>query len=251
MKRFQNKIVVVTGGNSGIGKGIAKQFIEEGAQVIIMGRNVAKLDETHKELGERLLAYPGDVTQLKDIQGLYQFVSEKFQHIDVVVANAGIGGRKPVDEVTEEDFEQVVNTNYRGTYFTAKYALPYLKPKASMIFIASCAAQITMKRHSVYASSKAAIIKLAKSLTFDLSDRQIRVNTISPGYIETPIFTARLAQNPHYLDEKKANIPLQRIGTPQDIAHAAAFLASEEASYISGVDLLVDGGYAASFPCEL
>lgn len=251
MKRLQDKVAVITGGNSGIGKGIAEQFIHEGAKVVIFGRNQETLDQAKNELNGNILSIQGDVRNTNDLKSLYAKTLSHFGKLDILVANSGVGERIHIEEVQEKDFDNMVGINYRGAFFTVRYSLDYLNQNASIIFIASCAAHITIKRHSIYASTKAAIVKLTQNLAFDLSDRLIRVNSISPGYIATPIFTSRLAQNPNYLKEKEANIPLKRIGKVQDIANAAVFLASDEANYISGADLRVDGGYSTSFPTEL
>lgn len=248
MKRLNDKVAVITGGNSGIGKGIAKHFLAEGAKVVIFGRNQQTLEQTKKEFGGRVLAIQGDVTSTADLKNLYEQTHSHFGKIDIVVANSGVGERIHAEKVTEENFDYMTNINYRGAYFTARYALDFLNPNASIIFIASIAAAVTIKNHSVYGSNKAAIVKLAKNMAYDLSDKMIRVNSISPGYIRTPIFDERLKTDPEYLSRREKNIPLKRIGTPQDIAQAALFLASDEASYITGVDLIVDGGYSASFP---
>ena len=247
MQRLQNKVAIITGGNSGIGKGIAKHFIDEGAKVVIFGRNAETLKECEKEFGKNALVVQGDVTNSQDLINLYDSASKHFGKIDVVVANSGVGERLPIDEVTEEKFDHLVDINYRGAYFTIKYALKFLNSPASIILMSSCAATITIKNHSVYASTKAAIKKLAKNLAYDLAPRNIRVNSISPGYIRTPIFTKRLKTDPAYLKRREALIPLNRIGEPQDIAQAALFLATPESSYITGIDLLVDGGFSASF----
>jgi NAD(P)-dependent dehydrogenase (short-subunit alcohol dehydrogenase family) len=247
MKRLQDKVAVITGGNSGIGQGIAKHFLHEGAKVAILGRQQTTLARTQQALGNEVLAIAGDVTQTSDLKNLYTQVHDQFGKIDILIVNAGVGERLHIENVTEEKFDKMVNTNYRGAYFTVRYALDYLNHPASIVFIASCAATITLKHHSVYASNKAAVVKLAKNLACDLAKYHIRVNSISPGYIKTPIFDERLKTNPDYLKRREANVPLRRIGTPQDIANAALFLASEEASYITGVDLLVDGGYCVSF----
>jgi NAD(P)-dependent dehydrogenase (short-subunit alcohol dehydrogenase family) len=247
MKRLQNKVAIITGGNSGIGKGIAKHFVKEGAKVVIFGRNQQSLDQTKDELGNQIVVVQGDVTKTKDLENLYAQTLSHFGKCDILVANAGIAKRIHIEDVTEENFDSMVNSNYRGAFFTVRYALDFLNPNASIILIASTAATITLKRHSIYASTKAAVVKLAKSFAYDLSDKSIRVNSISPGYIRTPIFDDRLKRDPEYLSRREANIPLKRIGTPQDIANAALFLASDEASYITGIDLLVDGGYTASF----
>lgn len=246
MKRLQNKTAVITGGNSGIGKGIAKRFLAEGANVVIFGRNAETLAEAEVELGGNILAVQGDVTHREDLKNLYEQTAARFGKCDILVVNSGIGERLNIKDVTEEKFDKLVNTNYRGAYFTVKYALDYFKHSGSIILIASIAATLTIKRHSVYASTKAAIKKLAQNLANDLAP-DIRVNSISPGYIETPIFAERLKTDPQYLARRAANIPLKRIGTPDDIAKAAVFLASDEADYITGTDLLVDGGYCATF----
>lgn len=250
MKRLQDKVAVITGGNSGIGKGIAQHFLREGAKVVILGRNQATLEQAKAEWGANVLAIQGDITDVNDLTNLYKTTLAHFGKIDVLVVNSGVTERLGIEEVTEEKFDNIVNTNYRGAFFTVKYAIDCLNSFASIILIASGAAHISIKRHSIYSTTKAAMVKLAKNLAFELSDKMIRVNSISPGFVETPIFSKRLQSNPDYLKERIPFIPLQRIGTTQDIANAALFLASDESSYITGVDLLVDGGITASFPVE-
>lgn len=248
MKRAAGKVVVITGGNSGIGKGIAKKFVEEGARVAIFGRDEETLETVKKELSHDLLAVQGDVLIREDLNRLFQQTRERFGKIDVLVANAGVARRIPLEEATEEDFDFMVDINYRALFFTVKYALEFLNRPASVILISSVAAHRTAKNHSIYSSTKAAVMKLAQNFAFDLADKKIRVNSISPGYIETPIFKERIEKEPGYLKARAQYIPLRRIGTPEDIANAALFLSSEEASYITGADLLVDGGYVASYP---
>lgn len=248
MKRLENKVAIITGGNSGIGKGIAQYFYNEGAKIVIFGRNQETLDAAKKEMGNDILTIQGDVTNTQDLKNLYEKTLAHYGKIDILVANSGVGERLHVSNVTEEKFDYMVDINYRGVYFTVKYALDYLNNNASIILISSCAATVTIKHHSVYASTKAAVVKLAKNLAYDLANQGIRVNSISPGYIRTPIFDERLKTDPDYLNRRVDKIPLKRIGNPQDIGSAALFLASDEASYITGVDLLVDGGYSASFP---
>lgn len=247
MKRLQDKVAVITGGNSGIGKGIAKHFHAQGAKVVIFGRNERTLNEAKQEMGDDVLAIQGDITSTEDLKNLYEKTQAHYGKIDILVANSGVAERLPIEAVEEDSFDYMVNINYRGVFFTVKYALPYLNDNASIILMSSCAASITLKHHSVYASTKAAVTKLAKNFAYDLADRLIRVNSLSPGYIETPIFDTRLATDPNYLKRRESSIPLKRIGNPQDIANAALFLASSESSYITGIDLLVDGGYTASF----
>ncbi len=248
MNRLQDKVAVITGGNRGIGKGIAKHFLDEGAKVVIFGRDLETLNQTKSEFSKDILAIQGDVTSTKDINNLFGKTSSYFGKIDILVANAGVSKRIPIEEVNEDDFDRMVDINYRGLFFTVKYAIDFLNKDASIILIASAAAHLTIKGHSIYSSTKAAVVKLAKNLAYDLSDKLIRVNSISPGYVQTPLFDTRLANDPDYLKKREANIPLKRIGTPQDIANAALFLASKESSYITGSDLLVDGGLSASFP---
>lgn len=247
MQRLQHKVAVITGGNSGIGLGIAEKFHAEGAKVVIFGRNQKTLEAAKAKLQDRCLCVEGDITQTDDLKRLFNETEKTFGKIDALVVNAGVGERLSIEEVTEEKFDTMVNINYRGAYFTVKYALDYLNHPAAVILIGSIAATLTIKRHSVYASTKAAVVKLAQNIANDLGKYQIRVNSISPGYIKTPIFEKRLQSNPDYLNKRAVNIPLQRIGTPEDIANAALFLASDEASYITGTNLLVDGGYCASF----
>jgi NAD(P)-dependent dehydrogenase (short-subunit alcohol dehydrogenase family) len=246
-KRLQNKVAIITGGNSGIGKGVAKHFYEEGASVVIFGRDQKKLAEASSEMDNNILTVQGDLTNTADLKKLYSETAAHFGKVDILVANSGVGTRVHIGDATEKDFDYMVDINYRGTFFTVRYALDYLNPNAAIILIASTGATINLKRHSIYSSTKAATIKLAKAFAYDLAERSIRVNSISPGYIKTPIFDERLKTDSGYLSRREANIPLKRIGTPQDIANAALFLGSDEASYITGIDLIVDGGYAASF----
>ena len=247
MNRLKNKVTIITGGNSGIGKGIAECFHREGAKIVIFGRNATTLAKIKDKLRTNILTVQGDVRIKQDLVKLYKTTAEHFGNIDVLVANAGIGERYSLDEADETIFDEMVDTNYRGCYFTVKYALKYLNEGASIILISSIAASMTFKSHSVYSSTKAGVTKLAKNFAFDLSDRLIRVNSISPGYIKTNIFQQKLAQDKNYLTKQEKKIPLQRIGEPQDVANAALFLASSESSYITGIDLIVDGGYASSF----
>jgi NAD(P)-dependent dehydrogenase (short-subunit alcohol dehydrogenase family) len=188
MKRLQNKVAVITGGNSGIGQGIAEHFWQEGAKVVIFGRNEETLSQTKKNCQDEILAIRGDVTNSEDLKNLYAQTLAKFGKVDILIVNSGVGERLHVNQVTEEKFDYMVDINYRGAYFTVRYALLYLNNNASIILIASCAATLTIKNHSVYGSTKAALVKLAKNFAYDLADLGIRVNSISPGYIKTPIF---------------------------------------------------------------
>lgn len=247
MKRLQDKVAIITGGNSGIGKGIAEHFFQEGAKVVIFGRDKKTLEQAKNEMNNQVLTVQGDVTDSESLKNLYDQTLSHFGKIDILIVNSGVGERLHINDVTEEKFDHLVDINYRGAYFTVKYAIPHLKSAASIILIGSISGHLTIKNQSVYASTKAAIIKLAQNLANDLGQYSIRVNSISPGYIKTPIFDQRLEKDPEYLTKRKQYIPLHRIGVPEDIAKAALFLASEEASYITGADLIVDGGYSAAF----
>lgn len=246
MSRLKDKVAIITGGNSGIGKGIAKQFISEGAKVAILGRNAETLKQAEEEM-PGILAIRGDVTQADDLKSLYNKTMNNFGKIDILVANSGVAERLSIQQVDEKAFDWMVDINYRGAFFTVKYALDSLNDGASVILISSCAASITVLNHSVYSSSKAAVVKLAQNLSRDLAGRGMRVNSISPGFIETPIFEKVLRDDPSFLERRASMIPLNRIGKPQDIAHAALFLATDEASYITGIDLRVDGGICETF----
>jgi NAD(P)-dependent dehydrogenase (short-subunit alcohol dehydrogenase family) len=242
--KLKNKIAVISGGNSGIGRGIAKCFIDEGAKVIIFGRNSRTLDETKAELGEKLYTIQCDVGQADNLKNMYQEIQDDFGKIDILVANAGIVKRAHIAEITENNFHSVIDINLKGLFFTVKYSLDTLCDGGVVLLIASAAAYKNVKNHSVYSCTKAAVVKLAENFANDLAERNIRVNSISPGIIKTPIFDERLKNDPDFLEKREARIPLKRLGHVDDIAKAATFLCSDDASYITGTDLLVDGGYA-------
>lgn len=243
--RIENKVAVITGGNSGIGKAIAERFYAEGAKVVVFGRNAETLAAMKSNLPS-ILTVQGDVTSTQDLQHLFQQTQDTFSKVDILVANSGVAERLHIRDINEEKFDWMVNINYRGLYFTVKYALDYLNPHASVILMASGSGQVTLANQSIYASTKAATIKLAQNIANDLAPEGIRVNSISPGYIKTPIFDGRIAKQPDYLEKIAATIPLRHIGKPEDIANAALFLASDEAAYITGTDILVDGGLKAT-----
>lgn len=244
MSEFKDKVVVITGGNSGIGEAIAHKFDQEGAKVVIFGRDQNKLDRTCQEL-RQTLAVKGDVKNLFDLDELFKKTTQKFGKIDVLIANAGIASRKHVSEVDEEFFDDMVTTNYKGVYFTVQKSLSSLNPGASIILISSLACHVGAPNHSVYSSTKAAVSMMARNFSADLIDRGIRVNAISPGFIETPMFDPVKADNPNSLIEIAQKVPVKRFGDAEEIADAALFLSSNKAAYIVGVDLVVDGGVSA------
>lgn len=248
MKWALDKVVVVTGSSSGIGKGIAQKFAREGSKVVLFGRDQKKLAVAKSEMKNDVLAIKGDIANTDDLKNLFAKTKSHFGLVDVLVANAGVGTQIPLEDVTERDFDNMVDINYRATFFTVKYALDFLNHPSSIILIGSTVAYGTVRGHSVYSSTKAAVLKLAKNFSFDLADKKIRVNSISPGYIRTPIFDERIKNDPDYIKSREKYIPLGRMGTPEDIANAVFFLSSEEASFITGADLVVDGGYLASYP---
>ena len=247
MGKLSGKIAVITGGNSGIGLGTAKLFVKEGAKVIITGRRQEELDRAVKEIGDNVLAVQGDVSNLADLDRLYAQVKQHFGHIDIIFANAGLGILAPVGHVTEADFDKQFGVNVKGLFFTIQKALPLLRDGASIILNSSIAGTTGIAGFSVYSATKAAVRSFARSWTSDLKDRKIRVNVVSPGPIETPIF-GKLgiteSQQQDFGTMILSQSPMGRMGQTSEVAQAVLFLASEESSYVTGVDLPVDGGMA-------
>lgn len=245
--KLENKIAVVTGGNSGIGRAIAEEFAREGAKVVVFGRNQETLDETVRALGDGHAAVRGDIAKLEDIDRLLGEVKERFGRIDVLVANAGIAPVAPVDQVDEASFDQLFGVNVKGLFFTVQKAVPLLAEGASVILNASSVTYRGLAGMSVYGATKAAVRYFARSLAAELLPRGIRVNALSPGPIETPIF-GRMGLPAEQLEEMAAGIqsqvPMGRFGQADEMAKAALFLASSDSSYVVGADLLADGGFA-------
>ena len=245
MRKLNNKVAVITGGNSGIGLATARQFIADGAQVVITGRNKEALDTAVAELGDRATSIRGNVANLEDLDRLFAQVQEQFGHVDVLFANAGIAPLLPCEAVTEEHFDNLFNTNVRGLFFTIQKALPLLSDGASVILNASVVAQIGLPNTSIYSATKAAVRSLGCTLAAELSPRGIRVNVVSPGLIETP-FWGKVGLTEEEVDAFGKQVvqqtPLGRPGKPEEIAATASFLASDDASYFTGADLVADGG---------
>lgn len=245
MGKLEGKVAVITGGNSGIGLATAKEFKEQGARVVITGRDQQTLDDAKREIGGDVLAIRSDTSSLKEIDKLFATVKERFGHIDVLFVNAGVGKFAPVEAVTEDLFDSIMDINFKGAYFTIQKALPLLNDNASVVLNASINAYIGMPNSSVYAASKAALITLARTLSAELVGRGIRVNAISPGPINTPIFN-RLGLPPDALGEMARNIkeqvPMKRFGRPEEIAKTVLFLASEDSSFLLGTEIVADGG---------
>lgn len=245
--RFNSKVVVVTGGTSGIGLATAKAFSAEGASVFITGRRQDTLDNAVKEIGGRVTGVRGDMSNLADIDRLYDAVQQKHAQIDVVVANAGGGEMAPLGAITEEHYDKTFDTNVKGVLFTVQKALPLLKDGAAIVLTASSASIKGTANFSVYSATKAAVRNFARSWILDLKDRHIRVNTISPGVTDTAglndLFGGR-EQAEGVKGYLASLIPAGRVGQPEEIAKAVLFLASDDASFVNGIELFADGGQA-------
>jgi NAD(P)-dependent dehydrogenase (short-subunit alcohol dehydrogenase family) len=246
MTKLEGKVAVITGGNSGIGLATAQRFVAEGAYVFITGRRQNELDAAVKQVGENVTAVQGDVSNLADLDRLYDTVKHEKGHIDILFANAGTGEFGPLGTITEGHFDKIFNANVKGLLFTVQKALPLLKDGSSIILNASIVASTGSPSMSVYSASKAAVRSFARTFTSDLKDRKIRVNAVSPGVIPSPGYRNSLGltdeQIRQYADSAVVNIPLGRTGTLDEVAKVVSFLASDESSYVTGIELVVDGG---------
>jgi NAD(P)-dependent dehydrogenase (short-subunit alcohol dehydrogenase family) len=247
-KGLSGKVAVITGGSTGIGLATAKRFVEEGAYVFITGRRQAELDKAVAEIGTNVTAVRADVSKLEDLDRLYKEVADKKGKIDILFANAGMVETVGTPAATAEHFDRTFNTNARGVYFTVQKALPLLNDGASIILTGSSAWQKGSPFYGTYAATKAALRSYVRTWTAEFARRGIRANVISPGPIETPILDGQFSTKEAadaFRERFKASIPLGRIGLPEEVASAALFLASQESSYISGIELPVDGGLTA------
>jgi NAD(P)-dependent dehydrogenase (short-subunit alcohol dehydrogenase family) len=248
MGKLSGKIAVITGGSSGIGLSTAEQFVAEGAYVYITGRRQKELDAAVKQIGHNVTGVQGDVANLADLDRLYAQIEKEKGHVDILFANAGIGNQMaPLGSITEQQFDLTFNVNVRGLLFTVQKALPLMSKGASIILNSSSASVKGIGALSVYSATKAAVRSFARTWTVDLKDRKIRVNVLAPGCTETPIFETLNLPKEHVdaiKDSMTPTIPLGRWARSEEIAKAAVFLASDDSSYVTGIELFVDGGIA-------
>ena len=241
MGKLEGKTAVITGGTEGIGLATAKLFVKEGAYVFITGRRQQQLDEAVKAIGSNVSGVQGDVAKLADLDRLYETVAKGKGRIDIVFANAGVGEFVPLGGITEEHFDKLFNVNVRGTVFAVQKALPLMNDGGSIILNGSVASVKGTPAFGVYAASKAAIRSFVRTWTSDLKDRHIRSNVVNPGPINTPLASR---QPPDVIARIVSTVPMGRMGEPDEIAKAALFLASDDSSFVTGIELFVDGGRA-------
>ena len=248
MNKLEGKIAVITGGNSGIGLATAKRFVTDGAYVFITGRRQHELDTAVSEIGKNVMGLQGDVSNLVDLDRLYSIVKQEKGHIDILFANAGLGEFARLGQISEEHFDKTFGVNVKGLLFTVQKAVPLFKDDGgSIIPNSSIAASKGVEGFSVYSASKAAVRSFARTWTVDLRRRKIRVNAVSPGQIDTKALSDLMQNEEHSRQLKKdlvSTVPLRRMGTPDEVAKVVSFLASDDSSYVTGIELFIDGGAA-------
>jgi NAD(P)-dependent dehydrogenase (short-subunit alcohol dehydrogenase family) len=244
-KRFEGKVVVVTGGSDGIGLASAQRFAEEGALVYITARRGAVLDQAVSKIGRGAVGVQGDVTDLTDLAGLYERIERDHGRVDVVFANAGVHQPVPLEAIDEADFDSTFDLNVKGLVFTVQKALPLMAEGGVIVLNGSIAGSKAFPGQSLYNASKAAVRSFARSWTNELKDRGIRVNVVSPGATETSLIRGFFDKTPGAEEEVIKGVPLGRLGSLEDVANAVLFLASDESSFVAGHELFVDGGVAA------
>ncbi len=245
MPDLAGKVAVITGGNSGIGQAAAAELLRLGAKVVISGRDPKTLAQTAASVTGDVLAVQADVTKVADLDDLFKKTEERFGKVDVLFVNAGMAVLKPMRDMTEEDFDSVMDINFKGAYFTLQKALPYLNDGASIVLNTSINAHVGMPSTTVYAASKAALASLIRTVSGELVDRRIRVNAVSPGPVETPFF-GRLGMDVEQMrgmaESIAGQVPVGRFGKPEEIAKVVAFLASSDSSFLLGTEITADGG---------
>ncbi|MGB7947600.1 MAG: glucose 1-dehydrogenase [Candidatus Binatia bacterium] len=248
LNKLAGKVAVVTGGSSGIGLATAKRFVAEGAHVFITGRRQNALDAAMKEIGQNVTPVQGDLSSLADLDRLFDTIRDRKGRVDVLFANAGLGEFIPLGQITEAHFDKTFAVNVKGTLFTVQKALPLMPDGASIVINGSMASIKGTPTFSVYAATKAALRSFARTWSVDLKERRIRVNVVSPGVIITPGYKTELGMSDDQIEQTKrqtaASAPLGRPGTTDEIAKAVVFLASDDSSYVTGIELFVDGGMA-------
>lgn len=247
MSKLNGKIAVVTGGNSGIGLATAIRFAAEGAQVVIVGRRQSELDKALTLIGPEAIAIQADIAKLDDLDRVFTQVKAAKGRVDILFANAGLGDFQPIGSITEESFDRTFGINVKGTLFTVQKALPLMKAGGSVILTGSTTGTMGTAAFSVYSATKAALRNFARSWALDLKGTGIRVNVLSPGPISTPGLDSALSgtgQKEAIIDDMTAQVPLGRIGQPEEVAAAALFLATDESSFMTGSEMFVDGGFA-------
>lgn len=243
-EKLKNKVAIITGGNSGIGYATARDMKEQGAKVIITGRRLEPLQKAAEELGVNY--FLADQSKIADTERLTEEIRSTYGKVDILVINAGFGAYIPLEQTTEEQFDEIINVNYKGAYFTLSKFSPILSESASVIFISSITAHMAMMHTTVYASSKAAVNSLIKTAAIELAPRKIRVNAVSPGVTHTALFSKSgmdESQVSGLFEALKPQIPLQKIGTSEEVAKLVSHLAGNDASFITGAEFLIDGGH--------
>tara|TARA_R110002051_G_scaffold15064_2_gene47635 strand:- start:27407 stop:28147 length:741 start_codon:yes stop_codon:yes gene_type:complete len=243
MKNLENKIAIITGGNSGIGYATAKQLISDGAKVIITGRRLEAIEQAANELGA--IPFLADQANVNDIDKLHNYIKKEYGKVDILFINAGITGTtNPIENTSNENFDRVMNINFRGAYFTLSKFIPLLNEGASVVFLSSNVASTNIANSSVYQASKAAINSIAKTAAAELASRNIRVNMVSPGPTRTNVLSKSYDETTakSIWDNLADTIPLKKIGNPEDVATMVAYLCYDSASFITGAEFLIDGG---------
>jgi NAD(P)-dependent dehydrogenase (short-subunit alcohol dehydrogenase family) len=244
-QKLNNKVAVITGGTSGIGLAIAKRFAQEGAKVAITGRNQQTIDQAIAEIGPNALGIQGDVSKTADLARIYQTVASQLGKVDALIVNAGVYVLGPLADFTEEQFDQVSDINFKGAFFSVQKALPVLKDGASVVLVSSTVNEKGIPNHAAYAATKAAVRSLARSFSADLLNRKIRVNTLTPGPVDTPVFASVTgsAEEANAMKEAMGNFtPVKRVASSDELAAAALYLASDDSAFMLGAELLLDGG---------